>query len=179
MKRLILGTRFTVLFWVLRATALGVAIWMLMDPTRVLVEVSTTRKSIAFLMDVSGSMLTVDPEGTADDLRRAISQGPNEKFSATRVVDEAHAAAGIAEKHLQEASHAIVQHQRESLVVETTAAANEAIRSVLTHVKQLSEELKTAGSEKDRCLREKVIARKLVKELEGSEFIAFSELCEA
>ena len=177
-ERLILGTRFTVLFWVLRATALVVAIWMLMDPTRVLVEVSTTRKSVAFLMDVSGSMQTVDPEGTADDLRWAISQGPNEKFSATRAADQAHAAAGIAEQYLQQASQALVQHQRESLVVESTAAASEAIRSVLTHLKLLSEELKSVGSEKTD-VSAKVIARNLVKELEGSEFVAFSELSDA
>ena len=59
MERRILGNRYTAIFWLLRATALGVAVWMLLDPTRVLVEVSTTRTSVALLMDVSGSMQSI------------------------------------------------------------------------------------------------------------------------
>ncbi|MEJ7595738.1 MAG: hypothetical protein WKF77_29865 [Planctomycetaceae bacterium] len=178
MERRILGNRYTVFFWLLRGTALGVAVWMLLDPTRVLVEVSTTRKSVAVLMDVSGSMQTIDPEGTSDDLRWAMSQGQSQQFPATRAADQACAAAGIAEKHLQQASEALVQHQRESLVVETTSGAIEAIRSVRVHVGTVIEELQAAGSAKmdDSA---KVLSKQILKELEGSEFVAFGELCDA
>ncbi|MBC7968193.1 MAG: hypothetical protein H7Z17_19985 [Fuerstia sp.] len=178
MERRILGNRYTAFFWLLRATALGVAVWMLLDPTRVLVEVSTTRKSVAVLMDVSGSMQTIDPEGTSDDLRWAMSQGPSKQFPATQAADQAYAAAGIAEKHLQQASEALVQHQRESLVVETTSAANEAIRSVRDRVGIVAEELKAGGSGETNASA-KTLAKQIVKELEGSEFVAFGELCEA
>jgi hypothetical protein len=177
-ERRILGSRLTVLFLILRTTALGIAIWMLLDPTRLLVEVSTTRKAVAILMDVSGSMLTVDPEGASDDLRWAISQEHDETFIATRSADQAHAAAGIAEKHLQKASEALVQHQRESVVVETTAAANEAIRSVRNHLTLLSEDLTATRSEKSD-VSAKVITGNLLKELNGSEFVAFNELSDA
>ena len=37
LERRILGSRYTILFWILRATALGVAVWMLLAPTRALV----------------------------------------------------------------------------------------------------------------------------------------------
>ena len=71
-ERRILGSRFTVLFWVLRATALGVAIWMLMGPTRVLVEVSTTRKSVAVLM--TRHPVTVRADALAVEVLRTIGQ---------------------------------------------------------------------------------------------------------
>ena len=178
MERRVLGNRYTVLFWLLRATALGVAVWMLLDPTRVLVEVSTTRKSVAVLMDVSGSMQTIDPEGTSDDLRWAMSQGQGKQFPATQAADQAYAAAGIAEKHLRQASEALVQHQRESLVVETTSAASDAIRSVREHVGIVAEELKASDSGETNASA-RTLAKQIVKELEGSEFIAFGELCDA
>lgn len=178
MERRILGNRYTVFFWLLRATALGVAVWMLLDPTRVLVEVSTTRKSVAVLMDVSGSMQTIDPEGTSDDLRWAISQGQTKLFPATQAADQACAAAGIAGKHLQQASEALIQHQRESLVVESTGAANEAIRGVKENVGIVAEELK-AGDSGETNVSAKSLAKQIIKELEGSEFVAFAELSEA
>ncbi len=177
-ERKILGIRQTIIFWLLRATALGVVIWMLLDPTRMLVEVSTTRKSVALLMDVSGSMQTLDPEATSDDLRWAVFQGDRKSFTATQSADQAWAAAGIAEKQLQTASEAILQHQRESLVVETTGAANMAIHSVQRHLQSLSKELKSANSGwADDSARG--LAASLTKQLEGSEFSAFDELCRA
>jgi len=178
MERRILGNQYTAFFWLLRATALGVAVWMLLDPTRVLVEISTNRKSVAVLMDVSGSMQTIDPEGTSDDLRWAMSQGQSGQFPATQAADQASAAAGIAEKHLQRASESLVQHQRESLVAETTNAANDAIRRVREHVVVVADELKAAGSgETDVSAR--ALSKQILKELEGSEFVAFGELCDA
>ena len=178
MERRILGNRYTVVFWLLRGTALGVAIWMLLDPTRVLVEVSTTRKSVAVFMDVSGSMQTIDPEGTSDELRWAMSQGRSNEFPATQAADQACAAAGIAEKYLQQASEALVQHQRESLVVEATSASNEAIRSMQEHVVLVADELKAAGSGETQ-VSARGLSKRILDELKGSEFVAFGELCDA
>ena len=174
-ERFILGTRYTIIFWLLRAVALGVAIWMLLDPTRVLVEVSTTRKSVAVLMDVSGSMQTIDPEGTSDELRWALSQSDNASVSAVQLADQAHAAAGLAERHLQKASDALQQHQRESLVVDEVSVASQAIGSLQKHMATLVEELRALGSEKtDVSL--KGMSREISRELSGAEFVAFEEL---
>lgn len=175
LERRILGRRYTVLFWILRATALGVAVWMLLAPTSVLVEISTTRKSVALLMDVSGSMQTIDPEGSSDDLRWAISQSPNEQFPATQAADQAYAAAGIAEKHLQQASVALVQHQRESLVVEATTSAQAAIARIRENLEIVAKEAGRNAPEAGFM----TLTREIAKELEGSEFIAFGELCVA
>ncbi len=185
-ERRILGGRFTVLFWILRAIALGVAVWMLLAPTSVLVEVSTTRKSVAVLLDVSGSMQTVDPEGTSDELRWALSQRLNsdsdKNSSAIQAADRAVAAASMAEKHLQQAAAALVQHQRESLVIEATTAARTAIDRVRDNVNGVvdlmgSDPFKSAvGRGSDPI---KLLAKQIIKALDGSEFQAFGELCDA
>ena len=48
---------------------LAAVCWMLLAPTRVLDNPTSTKKAIAILADASGSMSTVHPPGTADDLR--------------------------------------------------------------------------------------------------------------
>ncbi len=180
LERRILGNRFTVFFWILRATAMGVAVWMLLAPTSVMVEVSTTRKSVALLMDVSGSMQTVDPEGTSDELRWALSQGQTSgsAFQATQGADRAVAAASIADKHLLQASEALVQHQRESLIVEATTAAQDAIARVRENVEIVAE----SGVERKVQLPAASavpLTKQILKALEGAEFVAFSELAAA
>src|SRR5579872_2660486 len=87
----VLGRRCTMLFWALRCAALAVVLWMLLAPMKVLVETSTTRKAIVIAKDVSGSMQTVDPEGTSDDLRWALVCGTG-PFITTAAADKAVAA---------------------------------------------------------------------------------------
>ena len=184
LERRILGNRFTVFFWILRATALGVAVWMLLAPTSVMVEVSTTRKSVAMLMDVSGSMQTVDPEGTSDELRWALSQGQasGEAFKGTQAADKAVAAASIADKHLLQASEALVQHQRESLVVEATTAAQDAITRIREHVEIVAKSGLEKKEQTPRADTQRLavpLTKQILKALEGAEFLAFSELAAA
>src|SRR5579863_6319138 len=105
----VLGRGRTFLFWILRFTALAVVLWMLLAPMKVLVETSTTRKAILIATDVSGSMQTVDPQGSADDLRWALARKPGE-FTTTESADRAVAAMGIAVHQLQLAREA--QQQR-------------------------------------------------------------------
>lgn len=184
-ERRILGAKLTPLFWILRATALGVAIWMLLAPTTVLMEVSTTRKAIAVVMDVSGSMQTIDPEGTSDDLRWALSQSTDSNsaaFPSIYAADQAFAAAAIAEKHLHSAATALLQHQRESLVVEATAAARTAIEAIQTNVRvvvNMKPNTESSAGEDSAAIIPTKLAQQIVRELEGSEFIAFNELCDA
>ena len=175
-ERQVLGCRQAILFWLLRTTALGIALWMLLAPTKLLVEVSTTRKSVALVADVSGSMQTVDPAGSADDARWTLMQSDSASASMTRAADSAIVAAVMAEQHLQSASTALAQHQRESLVVEATAAAREALERVRVHASALVDGMSSKGAVDPEA---KVLARRVSKDLTSAEFIAFDELCEA
>ena len=175
-ERQVLGRRQMILFWLLRATALGIAIWMLLAPTKMLVEVSTTRKSVVLMADVSGSMQTVDPAGSSDDTRWALMQSGTASASMTRAADSAIAAAVIAEQHLQSASTALAQHQRESLVVDATSAARQALDRVRVHVAVLVAGLSEQGTVDAES---KALARRVSKDLTSAEFTAFDELCEA
>ncbi len=172
----ILGRRQSILFWVLRATALGIAIWMLLAPTKMLVEVSTTRQAVAIMVDISGSMGTVDPAGSADDVRWMLMQSDTASTSLTRAGDSAIAAAVIAEQHLQSASTALAQHQPESLVVDATSATREALERVRVHVSLLREGMAASGAVDADS---KTLARRISKDLASAEFVAFDELCEA
>ncbi len=174
----VLGLRQTILFWLLRTTALGIAIWMLLAPTKMLVQVSTTRKSVAIFADVSGSMQTVDPAGSADDIRWAVMQSESAASSMTRAADSAIAAAIIAERHLQSASSALAQHQRESLVVEATSAAREALDHVRKHSSVLVDGMAARGSAATD-VEAAALARRISKDLGSAEFSAFDELCDA
>ena len=177
-ERQLLGRGQTLAFWVLRATALGVAIWMLLAPTKTLVEVSTTRKSVALIVDVSESMQTVDPAGSSDDVRWMLRQSDSAPSSITRAADSAMVAAVIAERHLEAASSALAQHQRESLVVDATTAAHEALDHVRTHTTVLVDGLGSRGSLSVDA-ETTTLSRRVAKDLVSAEFIAFDELCEA
>jgi hypothetical protein len=106
----VIGKRYAVFFWLLRAAALGIVFWMLLAPTTVRVQRSETRQSIAVVADVSGSMTTVDPPGTSDDFRWALSAAGSLPDSATGAADKALAAAGIAEQQLRLAARALREH---------------------------------------------------------------------
>lgn len=168
----ILGRQHTALFWGLRAIALGTVIWMLLAPMNVRVETSTTRRAVTILTDVSGSMQTVDPAGTSDDLRWAAVSADGQKYAATRSADRALAAIGIAQRHLQIAAEALKQHKPESFVVESTTAADQALSKVREHLQVVQDESASRG--KTRSL-----AARLRSELEGSEFETFALLCKA
>lgn len=177
-ERPILGLRQTCLFWILRAGALGMALWMLLAPTKSLIEVSTTRRAVAILTDVSGSMRTVDPPGAADDLRWAVMQTADSNLSMVRTADAAIAAAIVGERHLQGASTALEQHQRESLVVESTAAAHDAIVRLRTHTAHLVDLMAEADIgrvDPDSA----ALSRRIARDLEAAEFAAFDDLCVA
>lgn len=184
-ERSILGRRYTALFWSLRAVALGVAMWMLLAPTKVMVETSTTRQSIAIVMDISGSMQTVDPMGTSDDLRwLASTQGTGEftattATTATTAADQAVAAAGIAELHLQRASVAIKDHQPESLVAEETTAAEAAIAGTRENLEILSTKYEGSESSRRSASGRNSLTTKIAGILDGPEIEAFRKLSSA
>ena len=171
-ERRILGQRHTILFWTLRGIALGTVLWMLLAPENIRVETSTTRKVVAVVTDVSGSMLTIDPAGTSDEIRWAAALPSGRDYSVTRAADKSLAAVGMASQYLLKASEAINQRKPESEVVEATSATNRALQRVAVHLEAVCRESASAS-------RAKALASRLIKTLDGSEFESFSQLCEA
>lgn len=173
-ERKILGRQNTILFWCLRVIALATVVWMLLAPTNVQVETSTTRKSIAFVTDVSGSMLTVDPPGVADNIRWAAMQYDSAENQAITAADSAVVAAGMAERFLSHSSDALKRHERESLVAEATNAANQAIERTRENVAVVAE---LNGSRVSQAASNRnSLADRVLKSLDGPEFKAFSVL---
>lgn len=178
-ERAILGRRYTVLFWILRACALGVAVWMLLAPTKEMVTTSTTRKSVAIVADISGSMQTIDPVGTADDLRWLASTQRGDIFAATRSADRAVVASGIAEQHLQRAAVAIKDHQPDSLVVDEVTAAENAIQRSRENLQGITRQTTDDDSVRRTASGRASLTRKISDVLNGPEFAAFGKLASA
>jgi len=171
-ERRILGRNQTILFWSLRGITLGVAIWMLLAPSRVSVQTSTTRRSVAIVTDISASMRTIDPAGGADDVRWAVTLAEGDEFLATESADRAIAAIGLAQRHLAAASTAIRQHAPEGDVVEATMVASRALDRMKQHLVSVSESSTPAG-------RTRTLAERLVLAVDGAEFEAFARLSNA
>lgn len=174
----ILGRRYTILFWTLRVVALGVAMWMLLAPTKEMVTTSTTRQAVAIVTDISGSMQTIDPVGTSDDLRWLASSQDSDDFAATKAADRAVAAAGIAELHLQRAATAIKDHQPESLVIDETSAAENAIKRTRENVGMVSTENSDESGRRTASGRSSLTS-KVIETLDSPEFAAFDKLASA
>lgn len=171
-ERRVLGLRTTVLFWLLRSVALATVIWMLLAPTRVRVETSTTRKIVAVAVDVSGSMRTVDPPGTADELRWVISTVAADNEGVTQATDKAFVDVGIAQRQLLAAVDALRRHRPESAVVEATSSANHALKRAKSHLQQV----RNAGKSAELSPETAALAVRLGDMLDGPEFEAFEQL---
>ncbi|HUQ72002.1 MAG TPA: hypothetical protein VM165_20895, partial [Planctomycetaceae bacterium] len=168
----VLGQRNVALFWGLRSVALAVVFWMLLAPMNVRVDTSTTRRAIAIATDVSGSMRTIDPVGQSDDLRWALSRDGNEVHTTTRSVDQAVAAIGLAQRHLQLAQEALQQHRQDRIVVEAVSTAHEAIERTGEHLQHVAEAPDLSDSSR-------TLANRLIPMLDGPEFQSFTQLSTA
>ena len=144
-ERRILGQRYAILFWALRGVALGTVLWMLLAPENVRVETSTTRKVVAVVTDVSGSMLTIDPAGTSDEIRWVAALPEGRDYAVTRAADKSIAAVGIAVQHLLKATQAIKQRKPETEIVEATSATNRALKRVVEHLEKVRRESAAAS----------------------------------
>ena len=137
-ERFVLGARTTIAFGCLRLVGLGTVLWMLLAPTNVLVEVSTTKRSIAIMTDTSGSMTTVDPPGAADELRWNTSED-SAAPSATSFADRALAALGVAIYKLEAATKAIAEHRSDQQIAERISATKRAIARAKANVESIRE----------------------------------------
>ncbi|MBI1310887.1 hypothetical protein GC176_06225 [bacterium] len=168
-ERRILGRKRTIFFWLLRTVTLGTVIWLLLSPSQVRVETSTTRRAVAIVTDVSGSMQTIDGAGTSDEARWVVSLAGDAKYPVARSADRAIASAGVATRHVRRAEAAIRQHAPESDVVAETTAASLALQRVRLHLESI--EGQTSASVRTRGL-----ARRLIETSDGSEFQTFQRL---
>jgi hypothetical protein len=164
----ILAPRQAVLFWVLRAAALGVVLWLLLAPSNVTVETSTTRKAVVFLADVSGSMGTADGQGTSDDLRWRVANSSEGDESPVVAADKVLTDILVAERQLKQAEESIGQRQSESVLIEHTSSAGRAIA-------RARESLRFLETRLDPSARAKV--QSLLEKLDGAEWQAFDRLC--
>ncbi len=171
----ILGQRNAVLFWFLRCAALGVVLWMLLAPMKVLVETSKTRRSIVVATDVSDSMQTIDPSVVTDDLRWGIACETSPRVSITQEADEAVAALGVAIRQLQIAREALHQYQSERPIVESISLAHEAIQRVRYHLTQIAE----SASSRNFSDKFQALQKRIVKMLDSSELQSFAQLSTA
>jgi hypothetical protein len=166
----ILTQRQVILFWVLRATALVVVLWLLLAPSSVTVETSTTRKAVAFLTDISGSMQTADAQGTDDDLRWAVSSTRLEAEPLIAAADKAQTDILLAQQRVQQAEEAIKQRQPESVLIEATTSAQSALARARNYLQSLGERL-------DRVPAARAQVEMLLEKLNGPELQAFDQLC--
>ena len=177
-ERGVIGRRNAALFWLLRAGALGIALWMLLAPTTLRVQRSESRQAVAVVTDVSGSMHTVDPAGTAEDFRWLMSADAAGREAAA---DRALAAAGIADRQLSVATQVLREYRAESRVRDAAMASQIALDRV-------RENLKAVIETRDRWLTSSAavnandpldLATRILATLDAPEFQAFSDLAKA
>lgn len=171
-ERGILGWPSFSLFWLTRAVAVVVVVWMLLAPNRVRIETSTTKRSIVVVSDVSGSMQTVDPPGTADDLRWAVATSNDSAFHMTLATDKAVVALGQARHHLQQATAQVRQHATEADILKSLQLAHLA----LEHVEASLDEAQESSGNSSELVR---LRSKVQGMLAGAEFEEFDRLCNA
>lgn len=167
----VLGWRNVVLFWLLRTVAVAVVLWMLLAPTRVLVETSITRRAVVFMTDVSGSMRTVDPAGSSDDLRWALATNSDTSFSVTREADRTVAALGIALRKLQSAREALQRNHKERELRNSVTVAQQALECAREHVNGI-ETAPSGGLSSDKI---EALVNRLTRLLRGAELQAFQQ----
>ena len=176
-ERNILGRKWTSLFLLLRVIAILVVLWMLLGPTDVREEHTTTQKAVVVFSDASASMTVVDPLGTADELRWAAFQSKeSQPTQATLLVsiDQGAAALGIAQRELSAAAENLLKHGADKVVAENIRIADQSIERAKEHIETIRTVLlnvdATTESDYDG------LAQRAGEILESPEFDALSEL---
>ncbi len=171
----VIGTRNAILFGVMRTVALLVALWMLLAPATIRSEKSQTRKSVAVVVDVSPSMLTLDPPSDAEDARWALAANSDVTPNATVNADRALAAATLAEHCLSNATTSLRTQQPERVALEAAAAAHDAIERMRTNTQAVAALLMKPGSAELADSRNEKAAR-ILQILSGSDFEQLAKL---
>lgn len=171
----VLGSRYACLFFALRSLALATVLWMLLAPMNIRVVTSTTKRAVAVGTDASGSMKTIDPAGTADEVRWSIATRPSSAPSLVTSADQAVAALGVTQQTLQKATQALRNHQPESRIFETLLAAHRGIE----RAGQALQTIESTALGKPDNAKSFAMASRIAKLLEAAEFADFERLCAA
>jgi|GEM_PF-784834 len=191
-EQLILGPKTTVGFGVLRLMAVAAALWMLLAPTSVITQISSTRKAVVIMTDISASMSTVDPMGTAEELRWAIAGDVLPSLEAsdstslstgssilnkTAAADQAVAALGVAQRELLAAIATIAGYHSETQMTQHALATEAALARAKSNLATIYQT--RLPSDEDAGQHEaQQLATTVSSMLQSSEFSSFTELCQ-
>lgn len=110
-ERLSVGPRWAGLFWLLRMTAIGMALWMLSGPVHETIERTTVTQSIAILTDASQSMETVDTPDNIDLLRWTLASASDQQISELGHCDSIKVAVRVAGRASERALKLLNEHR--------------------------------------------------------------------
>jgi len=167
------GSAWAALFWALRMTALGVALWMLVGPVRETIERRSTTQSIAILTDTSASMDTIDPANPIALLRWTLASQTEGEPSPLSHCDSAKVALGLANSTSQKARQLLREHRPLKEIKQAVNNARIAVQRAEKHCAALSSQLTDVQDElADRVSRVESL-------LQGSLAATFEELHES
>lgn len=171
-ERKVVGTLWASLFWLLRMTAVGVALWMLAGPNHETVERETIPQSIAILADVSSSMDTVDTPDAVELLRWALASEITENPSPLAICDSMQVALNMAFEACERASQMLREHRPLRQIKRELEKTQLATQRSVQHCRKLQESLADQYADFDqRSERVQTI-------LEGPIQLALNELLE-
>ena len=136
-ERQTLGLRWAGLFWLLRMTAVGVALWMLLGPVHETVERETVTQSIAILADTSESMETVDSLDEADLLRWALASATDAEPSALGHCDNVKIALRVARSASEKTAQLLREHRPVKQLKQTIEGSRIAASRARKHCEKL------------------------------------------
>lgn len=140
-ERQSVGPRWAGLFWLMRMTAIGVALWMLSGPVHETIERSTVSQSIAILADASQSMDTVDVPDPTDLMRWTLAGSAKDEVSELARCDRIKVALRLANRSCERAVTLLNQHRPLKEVKQAVEEVRVAATRAQEHCDQLVEKL--------------------------------------
>ena len=140
-ERKSLGLACSVLFWVLRMTALVVALWMLLGPMQERTEQLTRPQSIAIFADGSNSMITVDPVEPTDAMRWSLATYDKSDSSPVTLCDRATVALRACHESCLDAQQQLGEHRPLGQLAAAIREIDATIGRVREYCNQLNSEV--------------------------------------
>jgi hypothetical protein len=146
-----IGPVWASVFWLTRAAAICLALWMAVGPTTEKIERTSTPQAIAIIADHSESMNVVDPADTVDEVRWTLAaekQGsdPQPEELAMIAADRACVALAVADQHCQAATRILTEHRPLDQLRVRLESIGVAVKRAQTHCETIGKEL---GGERD------------------------------
>ncbi len=138
------GTGWAIVFWTLRMIAVGVALWMVVGPTKETIELTTATQSIAILSDASQSMEIFDPPEPTTSLRWQLAINQEEGKDALSECDRARVAISLAKHACEKTQQQLEEHRPLRKIQRTLAEAQTAVQRAVELCIQVEENLDSA-----------------------------------